>query len=259
MERNACPFVTHAAATAGTVLPLPRYDQAPDGLLYLHRGEVELQGEDGSSTVLREKEALLLRLGPERQLRVREDAAWMLCAIRCGRELPEFRTAGLGPVRSCRELPGADTLLPQLDSLFFGLGQRQAAKLPVRLFLSLADRGGPAEREAPAHLQAMRRMIDACYQEDLTLEDLALRVGRSKFHLSRAFQELYHVTPGEYLTGVRLSHAARLLADTDLPVGEIGRSVGILNSAYFTALFKRQYGRPPRAYRMWSRSAKKAD
>ena len=119
------------------------------------------------------------------------------------------------------------------------------------------DTGAKSRLKASRYLRAVCRIIEARYRENLTLEGLASQVGKSKFHLSRAFQERYHTTPGEYLATVRLTHAARLLADTDLPVREVGLSVGVANSAYFTALFKRRYGCPPREYRILSRSGKR--
>lgn len=123
------------------------------------------------------------------------------------------------------------------------------------MFRLASEQSAFEESDIPVYLQAARQIIDAQYSQNLTLESLASKVGKSKFHLSRAFQERYHVTPGEYLAQVRLSHAAQMLAETDLPVQKIGQAVGISNSAYFTARFKRQYGFPPREYRMWVHTA----
>ncbi len=107
----------------------------------------------------------------------------------------------------------------------------------------------PEVLEIPHYVQYARRIIDECYKEDLTLEEIALRVGRSKYHLSHAFRTYYHDTPGSYLISVRLAQAQKLLAETDLPVREIGRQVGFSNGAYFTTLFKRRFGIPPKDYR----------
>ena len=53
----------------------------------------------------------------------------------------------------------------------------------------------------------------------------------------------------EYLNTYRLSIAARLLTASSLSVLEISSAVGFDNLSYFTRLFKRKFGMPPRLYR----------
>jgi AraC-like DNA-binding protein len=47
----------------------------------------------------------------------------------------------------------------------------------------------------------------------------------------------------------RMARARQLLAETDLPVGEIARRVGIADPGYFTRLFRRAHGVSPRNWR----------
>ena len=51
------------------------------------------------------------------------------------------------------------------------------------------------------------------------------------------------------MTDVRLENARRLLALSELNVTEIAFSIGLLNSNYFSSLFKERYGVSPLAYR----------
>ena len=53
----------------------------------------------------------------------------------------------------------------------------------------------------------------------------------------------------EYLLGVRLAHAMRLLDETDLSITEISRQVGFNNSNYFFHKFKEKFNQTPSQYR----------
>lgn len=246
MELAACRFVTYSAAPAGETLQSFPHSQALVGFLYLHCGKIELRCGEQPIIPIQEEEAFAFSLNQAWHVHAQEDAAWTLCAIECGHpeELLERWMAAGRPAE-------AEQLLSWINAHLSGPNEGHTWKLPIQLPRLAQDERTSMGSDVPAYLRAMRQIIDAQYQQNLTLENLASQVRKSKFHLSWAFQEHYHVTPGEYLTQVRLSHAAQMLAETDLPIYQIGQSVGISNSAYFTACFKRQYGYPPREYRLW--------
>jgi AraC-like DNA-binding protein len=83
----------------------------------------------------------------------------------------------------------------------------------------------------------------------LSLEAHMEKLGYSYPHLCRAFKKAYGVSPVTYLNNTRMERACMLLRDTELRIAEIARSVGIPNPAYFTRLFSRYTGKPPREYR----------
>ena len=245
-----CQTLVHLTAAGGRTVELPRQEAPLVGLLYLYKGQASL-GEGEKAALLTGQTALLYAAWQPQRLAVQADTAALAAAFCC--EEPQALLNGwarrYGPVQDCRALPGAAQILPRLELLFPGLEQGPALRPVSRLFGLLLEEQ-PEQAKLPGYLHAMRRLIDTRYAEDLTLESLAAQVGRSRFHLSRAFREAYQMTPGEYLTHVRLTHAARLLVSTSLPVKEIGRQVGIPGSAYFTVLFKQHYGCPPREYRL---------
>jgi transcriptional regulator GlxA family with amidase domain len=81
------------------------------------------------------------------------------------------------------------------------------------------------------------------------IEDLAARVGLSRATLARRFTELTGHSPMAYLTWWRLTTAARLLQDTDLPLPSIAAKVGYGSPFAFSHAFKRQFGSAPGSYR----------
>lgn len=108
------------------------------------------------------------------------------------------------------------------------------------------ERLEPSVRPAVLHaIEAIR----ARYFEPLTLAELASEVFVSRFHFSRMFTDATGVTPGRFLTAVRLFEAKRLLLSTSLNVSDIVCSVGYSSVGTFTSRFSRAVGMTPTQYR----------
>ena len=100
----------------------------------------------------------------------------------------------------------------------------------------------------PAVLHAISSIRER-YFEPITLADLASEVFVSRFHFSRMFADATGVTPGRFLTAVRLFEAKRLLLTTSLNVSDIVCSVGYSSVGTFTSRFSRAVGMTPTQYR----------
>lgn len=87
------------------------------------------------------------------------------------------------------------------------------------------------------------------YCDPLTLNEIAAEVFVSPYHFSRVFSRAVGVTPGKYLTSVRLFAAKRLLLTTALTVSDIVCSVGYNSVGTFTSRFTRAVGMSPTQYR----------
>jgi AraC-like DNA-binding protein len=86
-------------------------------------------------------------------------------------------------------------------------------------------------------------------QRPWTVEGLARDVAMSRPAFARQFKTLVGVPPLAYLARLRLDRAARLLRDTDAPVGEIAAAVGYSSEFAFSRAFSRQVGLAPGRYR----------
>lgn len=63
------------------------------------------------------------------------------------------------------------------------------------------------------------------------------------------FKEVTGTSPINHLNRIRIIKALELLRTTDLPVIEIAANVGIYDANYFTRLFKKYLGYPPRYFK----------
>lgn len=90
--------------------------------------------------------------------------------------------------------------------------------------------------------------IDAHYQEDITIRDIAGHVGVSNDYFSRQFKQVTGIAPVEYLRRYRFARAMELLAG-GMAVTEVAHQVGFRNLCHFSREFKNQLGVTPSQYR----------
>lgn len=85
--------------------------------------------------------------------------------------------------------------------------------------------------------------------EELTVADLARAAMFSKFHFTRIFQRVTGVSPGRFLSAMRLQRAKQLLVSTSLNVADISMLVGYNSVGTFSSRFTRSVGLSPTVYR----------
>jgi len=71
----------------------------------------------------------------------------------------------------------------------------------------------------------------------------------SEGRFAHVFKESTGMSPKQYMLHIKTELACRLLATTDLSVGEVAREVGIEDPNYFCRLMKKQTGHTPKALR----------
>lgn len=98
-------------------------------------------------------------------------------------------------------------------------------------------------------IQCAVKTIRERYSEPLTLDELAEAAMVSKFHFLRTFRRITGVTPGRFLSAIRLHEAKILLVSTSLNVSDIGAQVGYSSTGSFTRRFSESVGCSPTQYR----------
>ncbi len=96
---------------------------------------------------------------------------------------------------------------------------------------------------------AVQTLTEKYTEETFSVASLAVRADMSEVHFRRCFKQIYHVSPQQYLTDLRLGKAKELLRYDILPVTEIAVLSGFTDPCYFSRLFKQKTGFSPSEYR----------
>ena len=95
-----------------------------------------------------------------------------------------------------------------------------------------------------------KKYIDANFADpDICLRSVADAVHFSPNHFSTIFSQECNTTFIEYLTGVRIARAKKLLKSTDMKSADIAYKTGFNDPHYFSFIFKKVTGLSPREYR----------
>jgi AraC family transcriptional regulator, transcriptional activator of pobA len=158
--------------------------------------------------------------------------------------------------------PFWDNVIESIDTELSArrVGHRQAAIAHLTLLLidlaRLADDvvDDPARRgEAVVH--EVLAVIERRLADPLSLRDVADELGLTPGHLTTMVRRRTGRTVVDWILDRRMSEARVLLAETDLPVTDIARRIGIVDPGYFARLFRRVHGVPPRRWRAAVRTA----
>lgn len=104
-----------------------------------------------------------------------------------------------------------------------------------------ADAGSPLVEAAVAIIQEEFPFLEG-------VEELAGRLEVSAAHLGRVFTKKIGISPGKYITRVRVEYAKLLLRDPDTTIAYVAEASGFANANYFAKVFRRETGLSPSEY-----------
>jgi AraC family transcriptional regulator len=101
---------------------------------------------------------------------------------------------------------------------------------------------------SPTQVRQIRDYIDANYQAEIGLVELAAAVNFSPDYFLRQFKRSMGITPHQYLTQIRVEHAKRLLTQGLTTISDVAVQVGFYDQSHLAHHFKRAYGVSPKTY-----------
>lgn len=219
-------------------------------------GEIEIQGINYK---LKAGDGFIVEIPGEHCYRLPEHSSeWEILYIEFTREVLPFWHQLLsiaGPVISIDENSDFIKLVWQT----YGVAVRdeiqdiyQCSKYAYQLIMELISHFQNQEKikELPSKILLCKQFVDRYYKEQIGLDDMARTSGISKFYLTREFEKEIGMTPGKYLTKVRLENAAKLLVfSTDINIETIAREAGFSCGNYFGKVFKKNTGVSPDEFR----------
>lgn len=131
-----------------------------------------------------------------------------------------------------------------LTTKVLDMTRRQISVVVVSVPVPLAP--GTARADG---LRAAVDLAQSAGDRVLTVGDLAAAAAMSNDQLERTMQRVLATSPKQYLLGVRVHRAARLLATTSLPIATIAATCGYYDQSQLCHQFKAATGVTPTAYR----------
>jgi AraC-like DNA-binding protein len=124
------------------------------------------------------------------------------------------------------------------------LGLGLSTELPTEGLLG-ERRPGRAGVAQPPFIEKVEAFCQKNYARNIGVAQMADVAKLSRFHFSRLFQKARGISPGQYLYGLRLAMAMRLVQTGEYAVKDIAKQCGFSSSSYFCKAFRRQFGRTP--------------
>jgi len=140
-------------------------------------------------------------------------------------------------------------------AVFWDFMSRLARWTDVRDLRAAPVAHDDGEEDALARIEEVVRHVAAHRTQPLALPVLARRFGMSDSRLSRFFLHATGQTLSDFVNGLRIDLACRLLHETDHYAGRIAREVGYRSVAAFNRRFVAVTGVTPTAYRCQKVSA----
>lgn len=92
-------------------------------------------------------------------------------------------------------------------------------------------------------------LIKQNYSKVYGVEELAENLNVSKSHLVREFYKYTGITPGKYLSNVRIEAVKQMLVETNMSLNAIAIRTGFSGDNYLCKAFKKATGETPMAYK----------
>lgn len=132
-----------------------------------------------------------------------------------------------------------------LKALIDGIKKKSKIAPPLALHHKLSiDSKKDKEQSA-----VLRFMATEYTNPELSLDLVVSSLGINRTKINAILKDETGLTFSTYLNKLRLTEAARLLAEQDVGVAEIAYAVGYNNASYFNKVFKQEHGCTPKAFK----------
>jgi AraC-like DNA-binding protein len=102
---------------------------------------------------------------------------------------------------------------------------------------------------ANARISKAVERIQSGYAERLAIVDLAKLSGLGERQFRRQFQQVFEMSPQEFIHKTRVQAGCKLLKQSDLPIAAIATECGYCDQSSFTHYFRRYLGITPLQFR----------
>lgn len=132
----------------------------------------------------------------------------------------------------------------------------KASLLQLLMIFSRNTRGNQIFPESTEYVDEAHKIVSKAmlyinnnFREDTSLKFLAEKFFISTSYFSKIFKEISGNTFTDYLNGIRVKEAQRLMYETNLSIAQIAKKTGFNSSTHFGRIFKKHIGISPLSYK----------
>ena len=135
-----------------------------------------------------------------------------------------------------------------------GVEKRVLTFMEILLIIS-EDRTGriivntKSRSKGEVRMSQIRSFVNCNYGREISIDEIVAHIGMNKSAFCTFIKKETGLTFTNYVNDVRLNLAAAALRESELPISEIGASVGLADTPYFCRIFKKKFGMTPTGYR----------
>ena len=204
--------------------------------------------KDGREIPVSAGEAFIIRRGEDATYIADSDDPWTYTWIGFNGVQAERLFSLSGAVVKCGAAPFE--LIRRIPDTLSGREELAAAAGMMLLSELLAD-----EVTKPDHVTEACRIIELMYMTEISVAEIAERLGLDRRYLSRIFREKIGMTVMDYVIKTRMEAAYNLLLG-EMPVFRTAELVGYSDQFYFSKSFKKHFGISPSEVRRKKHSSK---
>lgn len=109
-------------------------------------------------------------------------------------------------------------------------------------------------KECLSRLNTVIDYVSNNYSRDILLDELAGKIGISRYRLSHFIKEQMGISLRDYVTRIRFDNALKLLRETEMKVLEVSKKSGFSDVKYLNQLLRKNYNTTALKYRKINRS-----
>ncbi len=99
----------------------------------------------------------------------------------------------------------------------------------------------------PEQIEKICKYLEKQFFRNISLDELSLVAGLSKYYLLRSFTKGKGISPHKYLETIRIEKSKQMLEE-GMPIIDIALKVGFTDQSHFTNSFKSRIGLTPKTY-----------
>ena len=218
---------------------------------------------DGKSYDLHKNQGFLIQPGQIGYYVADEEDYWKYCYIgfngtKAKSFLEQANITADNPIFTYKLKDSLSELIRQLINIEDNISIRETAQMSLiyqfisKLIENSVDTKLPymygGDRSA-YYIELATTYMTNNYTKRITMKDVARHVGLNPSYLGGLFKKHYGFSPQEFLKTYRLERACELMANPQLSIGDIARSIGYDDQLQFSKIFKKNQGVSPKAYR----------